>query len=195
MTYLIKILDFVSTILKRITKLKGAERFLYKRILISGMIKEKFKHKLFKLIRAYDIMVIGPLTIYHDHKKVREFYNDIVESCNKKGYIAYNAHKFTDPYKHPNINPREVYNIDKKLVSGARLVVAYVGSPSTGTGQELEIAEDNHVPIILVYEKNKKISRMVLGNPSVIKKVLFTTFQEAIPKIQKAVEFYFEKIA
>lgn len=139
-------------------------------------------------------MVIGPLTVYHAHKKVRDFYDAIVKACNKKGFTAYNAHKFTDPYKHSSINPKDVYYIDKKLVSGVKLVVAYVGFPSTGTGQELEIAEDNHIPIILIYEKNRKISRMVLGNPSVIKKVVFTNFKEAIPKIQKAVESYFEKL-
>ena len=158
------------------------------------MIPEKIRKSVRKMTSPYDIMVIGPLTVHHDHEKIRDFYDAIVESCNKLGYNAYNAHKFTDPYKNPDISPEEVYSINKKLICSAELVIAYVGAPSTGTGMEMEIAESNKVPIILVYEKTDKISRMVLGNPSVIKKILFTTFEEAIPKIQRAVESYFEKI-
>lgn len=157
------------------------------------MVTAQLRHKILKLLRMYDIMVIGPLTVYLNHKEVRNFYDTIVKACRKIGYKAYNAHKFTDPHKHPHIDPRDIYYINKKLVSGVRLVIAYVGSPSTGTGQELEIAEDNNVPIILIYEKGKKVSRMVLGSPSVVDKVEFSKFKDAIPKIEKALRNYFKK--
>src|SRR3989344_1064249 len=155
------------------------------------MISSRFKHELFRLLGVYDIMVVGALTTYHDHKQIREFYDEIIKKCKQIGFKAYNAHKFTDPYKHPHIKPSDVYYIDKKLVSDVRLVIAYVGSPSTGTGQELEIAADNDVPIILVYEKGKKISRMVLGNPSIINKIIFSNRKEALEKIGKAVKEHF----
>lgn len=157
------------------------------------MITTRLRHELFRLLGRYDIMVVGPLTVYHDHKQVREFYDEIIKTCKKIGFRAYNSHKFTDPYKHPHIKPKEVYYIDKKLVSDVKLVIAYVGSPSTGTGQELEIAADNDVPIILVFEKGRKISRMVLGNPSIINKITFSNCKEALKKIERVVKEYFKK--
>jgi len=145
------------------------------------------------LSEKYDIVVAGPLTICSNHNEIRKFYDQILKVCSKLGYKAYNGYKFTDPYKHPDPKPSYIYNNNKTIVSDARLIIAYVGEPSTGTGQELEIAANHKIPIILVYEKGKKISRMVLGNPLVIERIVFSKFEESLKYIEKAIKKVFQK--
>ncbi len=139
----------------------------------------------------YDIMVAGPINV--NSKQLMSFYDAILGICDKLGKRTFCAYKFSNPHKTSNVTPEEVYNICKELVSKSKLLLAYVGHPSIGTGQELEIAVDNEIPIILIYEKKIKISKMVLGNPAIIKKIAFTDYKEATQKIQIAIKKYFEK--
>ncbi|MEK7094260.1 MAG: XRE family transcriptional regulator [Patescibacteria group bacterium] len=156
-------------------------------------LPDDLRHKILETLSGHDIMVVGPLTVHSDHDGIRKFYDDIVAVCEKAGRHAYNAHKYTDPIKHPEITPEEVYIIDKKLVSNVRLVLAYIGEPSSGTGQELEIAEVNDIPVIVLYEKGKRISRMVLGNPTIIDKIEFSNYEDALKQVEYKVEDFFSK--
>ena len=70
-------------------------------------------------------------------------------------------------------------------------MVAYVGEPSTGTGLEIEHAKIKNIPVYLLYEKGKNISRMLLGCPAVKKEIVFvdyangtTLFDEFLKKLK-----------
>lgn len=156
-------------------------------------LPNNLRQRILETLANHDIMVIGPLTVHPDHDAIRKFYDDIVAVLEKIGYHAYNAHKYTDPIKHPEVTPEEVYIIDKKLVANVRLILAYIGEPSSGTGQELEIAKTNDIPVIVLYEKGKQISRMVLGNPTIIDKIEFKDYEDALGKIEHKVKDFFNK--
>ena len=56
---------------------------------------------------------------------------------------------------------------------GARVVIAYAGIPSFGVGIEVELAREHGVPVILVAERERPVSRLLLGNPAVVEVVRF----------------------
>jgi hypothetical protein len=59
-------------------------------------------------------------------------------------------------------------------------MVAYMGEPSTGTGIEIEYAKTHNIPVYILYEKGKRISRMLRGCPAVKKEIVFTDFDDAV---------------
>ena len=78
----------------------------------------------------------------------------------------------------------EVFDKDKHQVSISDLVIAYLGSLSFGVGMELAYAENNKIPIILLYETGKRISRFPLGIPSVIAIIQFNDHEDALNQLK-----------
>src|SRR5205814_9051917 len=72
-----------------------------------------------------------------------------------------------------NIEPRTVYEIDRAHVTAARVVIAYAGVPSFGVGIEVELAREHGVPVVVVAERDRPVSRLLLGNPAVVEVVRF----------------------
>src|SRR5207253_45957 len=71
------------------------------------------------------------------------------------------------------LEPRALYDIDRAHVTSARVVVAYAGIPSFGVGIEVELAREHAVPVVLVVERERSVSRLLLGNPAVVDVVRF----------------------
>src|SRR5207244_9247645 len=55
----------------------------------------------------------------------------------------------------------------------AAALIAYAGIPSFGVGIEVELAREHSVPVIVVAERERPISRLLLGNPAVVEVVKF----------------------
>lgn len=138
------------------------------------------------------VYISGALTGVSNPESLKKFYEDIGKLCREFDMMPYIPHQHTDPEKHPKVTPKKVFNKDKKQVWKSNLVIAYVGVPSLGVGLELAIAEASDVPIILIYEKGKQISRMARGNTAVIHKVPCTSFDEALNRLREILkkEFY-----
>ena len=51
--------------------------------------------------------------------------------------------------------------------------MAYAGIPSFGVGIEVELAREHAVPVVLVVERERSVSRLLLGNPAVVDVVRF----------------------
>jgi len=66
-----------------------------------------------------------------------------------------------------------VYEIDRAHVTSAAVLIAYAGIPSFGVGIEVELAREHSVPVIVVAERERPISRLLLGNPAVVEVVKF----------------------
>jgi hypothetical protein len=66
-----------------------------------------------------------------------------------------------------------VYEIDRAHVTSAAVLIAYAGIPSFGVGIEVELAREHAVPVIIVAERDRPISRLLLGNPAVVDVVKF----------------------
>ncbi len=124
-------------------------------------------------IRVGEAYVSGALTSLEDGARTRLFYELLAEIVESAGLRAYLPHRVTDPVTSPNLDPRAVYDIDRAHVTGSRVVVAYAGIPSFGVGTEVELAREHGIPVVLVVERDRTVSRLLLGNPAVVEVVRF----------------------
>lgn len=130
------------------------------------------------------IFISGALTGIENSDIIKADYERVAWLCEELGATVYRPWRNTDPVAHPHVPPREVYELDRYHVSTSDLVIAYVGIPSLGTGQEIEIAQERGVPVLLLYERGKRISRMTRGSPNVIAEVRFDDIEEALQQIR-----------
>lgn len=127
------------------------------------------------------IFFAGPLTDLANPDKTKAFYRqleDVARACGCAYFWAFRHG--TDPIANPGVTPRDVYERDIAQLEKSDVIVAYVGEPSTGTGLEIEHAHHKRIPVYLLYEKGKKISRMLLGCPAVKKELVFTDESDAL---------------
>lgn len=130
------------------------------------------------------IFFAGPLTGLTKPEETKEFYKKMKDVAVANGFDAFWAFlSGTDPVKNPNVDPEYIYYKDLKELEESNLMIAYVGELSTGTGQELEYAKEHDIPAYLVFEKGCKVSRMVLGNPTVKGTIEFTCYDDALSQL------------
>lgn len=134
------------------------------------------------------IYISGALTGIANPVEIKAFYETIGSLCKEIGFEAYVPHLKTDPTNNPDVSPREVFETDKNQVSSSDLVVAYLGIPSFGVGMELAYAEINNIPLILLYERGKNISRFPRGIPTVISEIQFSSYDDALARLRTILE-------
>jgi nucleoside 2-deoxyribosyltransferase len=134
------------------------------------------------------IYISGALTGIENITAIKDFYVAIGSLCQNMGFHAYVPHLNTDPINHPHISPHQVFETDKRQVTQSELVVAYIGFPSLGVGMELAYAETNHIPIILLYETDKTISRFPRGIPTVLSEIKFKDYQDALTQLESVLK-------
>src|SRR5207245_1509763 len=115
----------------------------------------------------------GALTALEDAPRTKLFYEVMGEIAEGAKLRAYLPHRVTDPVAAANIEPRTVYELDRAHVTAARVVIAYAGVPSFGVGIEVELAREHGVPVVVVAERDRPLSRLLLGNPAVVEVVRF----------------------
>ena len=121
-----------------------------------------------------EVYISGALTAIADGARARVFYELLAEIVTDCGLRPYLPHRATDPVAAPDLDPRSVYEIDRARISRSGLVIAYAGTPSFGVGIEVEIARERGIPVILVAERDRAVSRILLGSPAVVDVVRFT---------------------
>src|SRR5438309_8035894 len=124
-------------------------------------------------VRVGEAYVSGALTALEDGARTRLFYELLAEVVESAGLRAYLPHRVTDPVTASHLDPRAVYDIDRAHVTGSRVVVAYAGIPSFGVGIDVELAREHGIPVILIVERDRTVSRLLLGNPAVVDIVRF----------------------
>lgn len=135
------------------------------------------------------IFFAGPLTDLQNPEQTKAFYQKLAEVAQKNGFDYYWAFlNGTDPIKNPDVTPPVVYTTDLAELAKSDLMVAYIGEPTTGTGQEIEYAREHNIPVYLIFEKGKHITRMVLGSPNVKGIIEFTNQEEALVQFDRLVK-------
>jgi hypothetical protein len=124
-------------------------------------------------VRTGEAYVSGALSALEEGARMRLFYELLAEVVESVGLRAYLPHRVSDPAAAAHLEPRAVYDIDRAHVTSARVVVAYAGIPSFGVGIEVELAREHAVPVVLVVERERTVSRLLLGNPAVVEVVRF----------------------
>jgi len=98
--------------------------------------------------------------------------------CKEQGIDLYEPRKKTDPVHHPNVQDAEVCRTDRERVLRSDLLIHLCHYPSTGAGEELDIAYNALVPIILVSHSETRVSRMVTGIPRFKLEITYTEPEE-----------------
>lgn len=137
--------------------------------------------------RLGDAYISGALTAVGDGAAARHLYELLADVVAAEGYAAYLPHRHTDPIAAPDMAPPEVYAVDRRRIAEATVLVAYAGAPSFGVGTEVEIAREHGVPVILVAERDRAVSRILLGNPAVREVVRFGDAAELRTSLAQAV--------
>lgn len=127
------------------------------------------------------IFFAGPLTDLKSPEVTKSFYKNLAARAEARGFTSYWAFLHgTDPELNPEVSPYTVYKKDLHELAKSDIMIAYIGEPTTGTGQELEYAKEHNIPVYLLFEKGKPVSRMVLGSPNVKGTIVFTSFDNAL---------------
>ncbi|MGB7442812.1 MAG: XRE family transcriptional regulator [Coleofasciculaceae cyanobacterium] len=137
-----------------------------------------------------NLYVSGALTGIENPLEVKAFYEAIGSLAQEIGFKVYIPHLNTDPLSNPEISPDQVFETDKNQVSRSDVVIAYLGCPSFGVGMELAYAEMNDIPLILLYERGKNISRFPRGIPTVISEIQFITREDALAQLKIILEHW-----
>ena len=127
------------------------------------------------------IFFAGPLTDLRNPEATKSFYKRLAEITNNHKVDYFWAFlNGTDPIKNPDVPAAHVYEVDKMQLEKSDVMVAYVGEPSTGTGIEIEIANNKGIPVYILYEKGTRVSRMLRGCPAVKKEIVYTDEADAL---------------
>lgn len=127
------------------------------------------------------IFFAGPLTDLKDPEATKAFYLKLADVATKNEFTWFWAFlNGTDPIKNPEVTAHDVYVRDTTELERSDIMVAYVGEPSTGTGLEIEHAYIKGIPVYLLYEKGKRISRMLRGCPAVKKELIYENEKDAL---------------
>ncbi|MEL7483989.1 MAG: helix-turn-helix domain-containing protein [Planctomycetota bacterium] len=85
------------------------------------------------------------------------------EICEEAGLFLYEPRRFTDPVNHPDKTARAVYRTDRIHVHESRVVLLNTRYPSFGAGQEVEVAIQFGIPVVLLSPRGQRITRMIEG--------------------------------
>lgn len=127
------------------------------------------------------IFFAGPLTDLKNPAATKSFYKKLARVAHKHGFDYFWAFlNGTDPVKNPDVTPVKVYATDIRELDASDLMVAYMGEPSTGTGIEIEHANKRNIPVWILYEQGKRVSRMLRGCPAVKQELVFSSERDAL---------------
>lgn len=122
------------------------------------------------------------------------FYEAIGQTVTSMGLVAYIPHQNTDPVKHRDVTPRQVDLIDRMAITSAMLIVAVADNPSLGVGIEVEMAYHAAKPVVLLCNQDRiaerRISRLVRGNPGVVHEIIYTDQSEALIQLEKFIQSF-----
>jgi len=116
--------------------------------------------------------VCGPLTELpaEIQQQTKELYCKIADVCESSlGVRAFVPHEHYDPIKHADFTPWQVDAAERYQVSEKTSVLIVMAiAPSWGGGIEVEIANKSGVCVVIYHPADKKVSRLLRGNPAVI---------------------------
>jgi len=133
--------------------------------------------------------IAGPITNVEDFASQAAFYESIGAVCEEMGCKARIPHRDnTLNEDRDQGNSRGVFEWAANESRVNDVVVAEVSDPSLGTGGELVEAHNHGTPIVLLSRKGARVSRFVLGNPSVVYHIEYETQEDALKQIRNVLK-------
>lgn len=127
--------------------------------------------------------------LLHSSKKNIDYYNEIGQVCSQLGIKPFLPHIETEPFDKP-ASASLVFKQDITGLQQCNVVIADTTSPSHGVGSELMLAFVKKIPIICLHRIGPPPSRMVLGNPMVIKVIRYESRQDCLAQLRKSLELF-----
>jgi hypothetical protein len=120
---------------------------------------------------------------------VKPFYSQIADACEKIiGKRPFVPHEHYDPVKHPDFTPKEIDKAERKQIcEKTSLLIVVAIAPSWGGGIEVEMANRSNVPIVILHHIDKTVSRLLLGNPSVVARIAYSSHKDALSMLKKEI--------
>ena len=84
------------------------------------------------------------------------------------------------------VDPGEVYHRDIAWIEECRVLVAEVSTPSHGVGYEIAYALERGKPVLCLYRRDARVSKMITGNDSrTLRVVAYASADEALALVDK----------
>ena len=151
-----------------------------------------------KILRMKFLYICGPLTELplETQQLIKSFYSVLADLCEKEtGQRAFVPHEYFDPIKHSTFSPKEVDMEERKQICAkTSLLIVVAIAPSWGGGIEVEMANNNDIPIVILAEQGKKISRLLLGNPAVVDVIYYTSQEDALLQLEQNIVRYVKMV-
>jgi transcriptional regulator with XRE-family HTH domain len=101
-------------------------------------------------------------------------HTEIRRACTSLGMTVYDPMEHTDPINFSEVSAGDVFLADRREVLSSDVLLALITEPSFGEGMELELARSTLLPVLLIVDGDKSLSKMVLGAPGVKHTVRFS---------------------
>ncbi len=118
-------------------------------------------------MRAYLASALTSLT-ESERRHTDRASDTVAQVCLSIGVSLYEPRAATDPVHHPDVPDWVVYSLDRERIASSDIVLFLSNHASTGSGQELVIAQQYLIPIFVLAETGRRVSRMVTGMPGVV---------------------------
>ena len=149
------------------------------------------------MAEAKSAYICGPLTelLPEEQGRIKRFYARIADLFEElTGVRAFVPHEHYDPVVNPNPTPAQVDAAERKQVcENSSMLVVVAEAPSWGGGIEVEMARTNGVPVVLLCDREKlaqrKISRLLRGNPAVVKILEHDNEEDALSQLRDYLMF------
>ncbi len=114
-------------------------------------------------------------------RELEAFYREFVAALEADGHTIPTSHLAQSEAMEGErlLTPRDVYERDVKWIRECDVLIAEVGVPSHGVGYEIGYALNEGKPVLCLAAKDRRVSKMITGNPAVSMKTYETT-EEAL---------------
>jgi len=120
----------------------------------------------------------------------REFeaaYQEIVAALTADGHEIPTSHLAQSDVmeNERELSPQDVYERDVNWIKKCDVLIAEVSVPSHGVGYEIGAALNIGKPVLCIYKKERKVSKMITGNSDPMLSIqAYTNVEEAISQVR-----------
>jgi transcriptional regulator with XRE-family HTH domain len=106
-------------------------------------------------------------------------------ACERVHAFLYEPGWYTDPDANEDLSPAQVYEIDYEQVAQSDFMILDARQPSFGVGQELQMAAESAVAVLLLVPRGVRVSRMVRGTPARLREIGFSGDDELLRALDR----------
>ena len=120
----------------------------------------------------------------------REFeaaYQEIVAALTAGGHEIPTSHLAQSDVmdNERELTPQNVYDRDTNWIKNCDVLIAEVSVPSHGVGYEIAFALNIKKPVLCIYQKDRRVSKMITGNSDGLLSVrAYANVEEAISQVR-----------